>query len=94
MITPIGENLYVKVVQRADVSGGILIPDSAARPEEVVEVVAIGADVTVCKVGDRVVCTPGTGVQMPIDGKECVFIQQRNIIAIIGEVKEGEILPA
>ena len=62
-----------------------MLPDTAQREEEVVEVLAIGAEVEKIAVGNRIVAMPMSGQMIPIDGTESVFIKETDVIAIIGE---------
>ena len=84
MIKPMRNWILVKV-EKATEKSGIVLPDTAQREEEVVEVLAIGAEVEKIAVGNRVVAMPMSGQMIPIDGTESVFIKETDVIAIIGE---------
>jgi co-chaperonin GroES (HSP10) len=73
----------VKVTKITSV-GKIQLAESSQKDEEVVEVIAVGPDCERVKKGDRVVCVPLTGQNIPIDGSsDVVFVREENIIAII-----------
>ena len=82
MIKPMRNWILVKV-EKATEKSGIVLPDTAQREEEVVEVLAIGAEVEKIAVGNRVVAMPMSGQMIPIDGTESVFIKETDVIAII-----------
>ena len=84
MIKPTKNWILVKV-EKATEKAGIVLPDTAQREEEVVEVKAVGEEVELVKVGARVVAVPQSGHMIPINGVENVFIKDSDIIAIIEE---------
>ena len=83
MIKPTKNWILVKV-EKATEKSGIVLPDTAQREEEVVEVLAIGEDVEKIAVGNRVVAVPASGHSIPINGTDSVFIKETDVIAIIG----------
>jgi co-chaperonin GroES (HSP10) len=84
-IKPQYDWVQVKVTKISAI-GKIQLAESSQRDEEIVEVLAVGSDCTRVKKGDRVVCIPLTGQNIPIDGRtDCVFVKEENIIAIIEE---------
>ncbi len=82
MIKPVKNWILVKV-EKATEKAGILLPDTAQKEEEVVEVLAIGEEVEKITVGSRVVAMPQSGHSIPINGTESVFIKETDVIAII-----------
>lgn len=85
MIKPMKNWILVKV-EKATEKAGIVLPDTAQREEEVVEVLAIGEEVENVSVGNRVVAIPASGHSIPINGVESVFIKESDVIAkVTGE---------
>ena len=82
MIKPTKNWILVKV-EKATEKSGIVLPDTAQREEEVVEVLAIGEEVEKIAVGNRVVAMPLSGQLIPINGTDSVFIKETDVIAII-----------
>lgn len=82
MIRPTKNWILVKVGKVTEKSG-IVLPDTAQKEEEVVEVLAIGEEVEKVAVGARVVAMPQSGQSIPINGTEAVFIKESDVIAII-----------
>jgi len=82
MIKPTKSWILVKVGKVTEKSG-IVLPDTAQKEEEVVEVLAIGEEVEKVVVGSRVVAMPQSGQSIPINGAEAVFIRESDVIAII-----------
>ncbi len=80
MIIPIGKTILVKVDTVTETEG-IVLPEKYAREEEIVEVLAIGEEVTKVAPGDRIVAMPSAGLEIPIDGKPSVFIKESDVIA-------------
>lgn len=83
MISPLTEWMLVKVVKSKG-TGKIKVPDQFEKDEEVVEVVAIGPDVTKVAVGDRIVPVNMSGTAAQIEGVQHVFIKERDVIAKVG----------
>ena len=84
MIKPTKNWILVKVEKTTEKSG-IVLPETAQREEEVVEVLATGDEVLNIKVGNRVVAMPQSGQMIPINGVETVFIKESDVIAVIEE---------
>ena len=82
MIKPVKNWILLKV-EKATEKSGIVLPDTAQKEEEVVEVLAVGEDVEKITVGSRVVAMPQSGQSIPINGVEAVFIKESDVIAII-----------
>ncbi|MDP2942162.1 MAG: co-chaperone GroES [Candidatus Omnitrophota bacterium] len=82
MIKPARNWILVKV-EKITEKAGIVLPDTAQKEEEVVEVLAVGEDVEKIVVGNRVVAVPASGHSIPINGTESVFIKETDVIAIV-----------
>lgn len=76
-------------VEKATEKSGIVLPDTAQKEEEVVEVLAIGEEVEKVAVGDRVVAMPLSGQLIPINGKDSVFIKESDVIAMVTGEGDG-----
>src|SRR5438132_3870794 len=92
-ITPLHDRVIVKRIDEGEqVSGGIIIPDSAKEKPQEGEVIAAGAgkykedgtrqplDV---KAGDRILFGKYTGSEIKIDGEELLIMREDEILGII-----------
>ena len=82
-IAPLLDWMLVKVVKSKGI-GKIELPEQYEKDEEVVEVVAIGPDVTKVIVGERIVPVNMSGTAAQIEGVQHVFIRERDVIAKVG----------
>lgn len=94
MIKPVGTWIHIEVV-KPEILGTLAIPDNARIEEEIVTVKTVGPDVTLCKPGDRIICRPQSGIQLPwgftedtiqdvddIRKKMIYFCKESDIIAV------------
>lgn len=93
IINPLGSRVVAKRLEEEDtMKGGIIIPDSAKKKQEMVEVVAVGPGkitdndklipVSV-KVGDIVLMDKYSGQEVTIDDEEYIIVKSEDIIATI-----------
>ena len=90
---PLGNRVLVRRIEETEsLKGGIILPDSAKKKQEQVEVLALGSgakdkDGNVIpfpvKVGDIVLMDKYSGQEVTIDGEEYVIARADDIIAII-----------
>jgi len=82
-IHPVGTTIHVKVNVKKDKTG-IVVPDNVEKQEEeVVDVLGVGPDVTLTQPGERVIARHNSGQRSIVDGQDCVFIQESDVLAII-----------
>src|SRR5581483_1950195 len=65
--------------------GGLLIPATAApAPKRCVwgEVVLVGPDVRSVRAGDRVLFLPQAGLEVELNGQECLLLRERDVQAV------------
>ncbi|MBI5274441.1 MAG: co-chaperone GroES [Chlamydiales bacterium] len=92
-IRPVGSRVVAKRLEEEAMQGGIIVPDSAKKKQETVEVVAVGAgktkdgkeEVIPVKVGDKIMIDKYAGQEVTIDDEEYVIVRSDDIIAIIEE---------
>lgn len=73
--------------------GGLLIPAtavSAARRCLWSEVELVGPDVRGVKVGDRVLFLPQAGLEVELDGRECLLLRERDVQAVASPSEGAE----
>ena len=92
-ITPLGDRLIVKPIERETMKGGIIIPDTAKEKPMEGEVLAAGPgkmddkgnrikmDV---KVGDKVLYGKYSGTEIKLDDETYLIIHQDEILGILG----------
>ena len=92
-VKPLGDRVLVQPIEAEEVKkGGIIIPDTAKEKPQEGKIVAVGAgkrddngklipmDV---KKGDRVLFSKYGGTEIKIDGKECLIMEENQILGII-----------
>jgi chaperonin GroES len=65
--------------------GGLLIPATAVpAPKRCVwgEVLLVGPDVRSAKAGDRILYLPQAGLEVELDGQDCLLLRERDVQAI------------
>jgi chaperonin GroES len=65
--------------------GGLLIPATAVpAPKRCVwgEVILVGPDVRAVKAGDRILYLPQAGLEVELDGRECLLLRERDVQAV------------
>ena len=93
-IRPLQDRILIKRLDEEEqVSGGIIIPDTAKEKPQEAEVIAIGPgkvredgerspmDVTV---GDKVLVGKYSGSDIKIDGEDYVILREDEVLAIVG----------
>jgi chaperonin GroES len=75
---------------------GLLIPATAVpAPKRCVwgEVTLVGPDVRAVKVGDRILYLPQAGLEVELDGRECLLLRERDVQAVSSPAEGGERQP-
>jgi chaperonin GroES len=96
---PLGDRVMVEHVEQSEKSaGGVFLPDTAKeKPQEGI-VRAVGAGRTLdngtklsmdVKVGDRFIYSKYSGSEIKIDGKEYLFVSEKDVLAIVDKVPAG-----
>jgi chaperonin GroES len=65
--------------------GGLLIPATAApAPKRCVwgEVLLVGPDVRAARTGDRILYLPQAGLEVELDGRDCLLLRERDVQAV------------
>ena len=65
--------------------GGLLIPATAApAPKRCVwgEVLLVGPDVRSTRTGDRILYLPQAGLEVELDGRDCLLLRERDVQAV------------
>ncbi|MCS3923240.1 co-chaperone GroES [Methanosalsum natronophilum] len=87
-IKPIGERVLIKPIKQEEVTkGGIYIPESAQKDRKEGVVVAVGKyedgkDLPL-EEGDRIIYGGFQSDEIDIDGKEHMFIDFKDVLAIV-----------
>ena len=94
-LRPLGDRLLVqRVEQKETLKGGIILPDSAKKKQEVAIVITIGSGKITddgktlpmpVKVGDKVLMDKYSGQEVTVDDEEYVVLRAGDIIATIEE---------
>jgi len=92
-LRPLGDRLLVqRIEQEETLKGGVILPDSAKKKQEVAVVVAIGSGKITddgktlpmpVKVGDKVLMDKYSGQEVTVDDEEYVVLRAGDIIATI-----------
>ena len=94
-LTPLGDRVVVKPVQRDEVTkSGIVLPDTAKEKPQRGEIIAVGKgrltdtgerlpmDV---QTGDRVLFAKYAGTEFKLDDDEYLILSEKDILAIVNE---------
>jgi chaperonin GroES len=84
MLKPIGKRVIIKKVEAEEkTASGIVLPSQAKEQPQIAEVVAVGAEVTEVKEGDKIVFKKYVGTEIKIDGEELTICEVSDILAIM-----------
>ncbi len=93
-LKPLSDRVILKVKEKEEkTKSGIVLPDSAKeKPQEAV-VVAVGSGEIIdgkkvpldLAVGDRVIYSKYSGMEIKVDGEEYLIVKQNDILAVITE---------
>lgn len=85
MIKPLGKRLVIKQPQKEEttVSGFIVPTQKNIGNKDRGEVIAVGPEVSVAKVGQTVVFTRFAPSEATIDGSELLILHEDDILAVI-----------
>lgn len=84
-IKPLQDRVLVEISEaQKKTSGGLYIPDTAQEKAQTGTVIAIGdsSDISV-KVNDKVMFEKYAGTPLSLDGKDCLIIKIKDIMAIV-----------
>jgi chaperonin GroES len=94
-IKPLANRVVAKRLEEQEtVKGGIIIPDSAKKKQEMAKVIAVGEGKTLennqklpmpVKVGDIILMDKYSGQEITLDDEEYLIVKSDDIIAIIEE---------
>ncbi len=92
-IKPLANRVLVKRLEaESTLKGGIILPDSAKKKQEVAEVIAVGPGSKdkegkmipmSVKAGDRVLMDKYSGQELEFDGEEYHIVKMDDIIAVV-----------
>jgi len=85
MFKPLGDRVLLKRIETDEKSaGGLLLPDSAKKPQNELEVVALGTDEEYpVKVGDVVLLDRYMGHEIVLDEKTYIIAKVSDIVGIL-----------
>ena len=91
-VRPLGDRILIKRVEEEEqVSGGIIIPDTAKEKPQEAEVVAVGPGrfedgkrvALEIKKGDKVLIGKYSGTEVKLDGEEHLILREEDILAVL-----------
>lgn len=87
-ITPVGARVLLQRLEAEEtLKGGIILPDSAKKKQEMAKVIAVGTpkkdEPIQVKVGDSVLIDKYSGQDITVDDEEFVVVKAEDIIAIV-----------
>lgn len=93
MLKPLGNRVLAKRLEQEDtVKGGLIIPDTAKKKQEVMEVIAIGEGKKTeegktlpmpVKIGEKILIDKYSGQDITLDDEEYTILKADDIIAVI-----------
>ena len=98
-LRPLYDRILVKRTEDSEqVSGGIIIPDTAKEKPQQGEIVAAGKGKRLengtlipldLKVGEKVLFAKYSGSEVKIDGVEYLILREEDILGVVEETKKG-----
>jgi chaperonin GroES len=92
-VTPLGDRILARRLEPAEeVSGGIIIPDTAKEKPLEAKVVAVGAGrrnedgerlPIEVEIGDRILVTKYGGTEVKLDGVEHLILREDDVLAVL-----------
>ena len=92
-LRPLGDRVLVQRVEQEEIlKGGIILPESAKKKQEIAVVIAVGKGKATdegkilpmpVKIGDRVLMDKYSGQEVSVDDEEYVVLRVSDIIATI-----------
>ncbi len=91
-LVPLGDRVVIKaLVAEETTKSGIVLPGQAKEKPQQAEVIAVGPggvvdgkEVTMqVKVGDKVIYSKYSGIEVKLDDEELIVVKQSDILAII-----------
>ncbi|MHB9095381.1 MAG: co-chaperone GroES [Eubacteriales bacterium] len=93
-VKPLGDRILIKPLAAEEkTASGIVLPDTAKEKPQQGEVLAVGSGKLLengqkvaleVSVGDKVIYSKYAGNEIKIDGDECIILNERDVLAIIG----------
>ena len=94
-LRPLGDRLIVqRLEQEEPLKGGIILPDSAKKKQEMANVIAVGKGKTTdegkilpmpVQVGDTILMDKYSGQEVTVDSEEYIVLRADDVIATIEE---------
>lgn len=93
-VKPLADRILIKPLAAEEkTASGIVLPDTAKEKPQQGEVLAVGSGKLLengqkvaleVKVGDKVIYSKYAGNEIKIDGQECMILNERDVLAIVG----------
>jgi chaperonin GroES len=74
-------------------ASGLYLPDKAAEKSSVAKVLKVGEKVKKVKVGDRIVFKGYSSTDKTIDGRDYIFVEEKEIIATVKDERPEDFKP-
>lgn len=81
---PLKDRVFVSYTAELDkTAGGLYIPDSAKEKPQSGQVEAIGSDVKLLKVGDKILFDRYSGSKINIDNVEYLIVKEEDVLGVL-----------
>ncbi|EKB55568.1 co-chaperone GroES [Falseniella ignava] len=85
MIKPLGKRVVIKVAETEETTAsGFVLPSSAKSKEQFGEIIAVGSEVELVKVGDTVFFQNYSGTEVEHEGESVLIIEEKDLLAVVG----------
>lgn len=85
MIKPLGKRVVIKVAETEETTAsGFVLPSSAKSKEQFGEIIAIGSEVELVKVGYTVFFQNYSGTEVEHEGESVLIIEEKDLLAVVG----------
>ncbi len=83
-VQPLGMRVLVRPIeQEAKTASGLILPDSAKEKPQIGEVVAVGDEVEMVKVGQKILFPKYTGTEIKLDGVDHIIMEDGDLLAVV-----------
>lgn len=82
-LLPLPKHVLVQLEDAPESYGGVYIPSASRDPESIGRVLEVGKDCPNLAVGNRVYVKTNHGTGLGLNGRKCVMMPYRDVLAII-----------
>ena len=83
-LQPLGDYIVAENEEaKTKTASGIYLPQNAQEKPKIAKIVAVGNDVKLVKVGDRIVYKTYSTTEVKVDSKEYILVKEEDVLATV-----------